>query len=382
MLKIILLLSPVYVTLFWCIVLNTQGDNYSAPKSFLGKFMFFCFIVYLSHFLYFMKLEEAYSCIDPLYQFASLLVYPMYYIYFRLLTVDRKFSFKKHFVYLLPSTILFVLYSIAVFFTPQEEYKAFLFGEEHHSLNHLSYIEIVSFLIRIVFLIQVILTVIGNFRLIRKYGHKAAQYYSNMEDSSISKVRLLNYTLIITAISSFILGMLGRGFFASEITYLAIASVVFSSMLFAIGWLGNKQKSLNPAYETDSITETKQKSEELSLIRQEELLNKIEYFFNDRKIYLNSSLTILDVARLTGTNRTYVSSLINHHFHQNFSAFVNSYRLKELEEKILFNPEYPHQILAETCGFGSIDSMKRAINLRYKLSLQEFKSEVLLKKVV
>jgi AraC-like DNA-binding protein len=382
MLKTILLLSPVYVTLFWCIVLNTQGDNYSVPKSFLGKFMFFCFIVYFSHFLYFSNLENAYCCIDPIYQFASLLVYPLYYIYFRLLTVDSKFSFKKHFVYLLPSTILFILYSIAVFFTPQEEYKAFLFGEIQHTLNHLSYLEIISFLIRIVFLIQVILTVIGNFRLIKKYGHKAAQYYSDIEDSSISKVKLLNYTLIITALSSFILGMLGREFFASEITYLAIASVVFSSMLFIIGWLGNKQKSLNPVYETDNVTETQQKLEELSLNRQNELINKIDYLFNDRKIYLNSSLTILDVARLTGTNRTYVSSLINHHFHQNFSAFVNNYRLKELEEKILFNPEYSNSVLAETCGFGSVDSMKRAIAIRHKLTLQEFKSQVLLKKVV
>jgi AraC-like DNA-binding protein len=269
-----------------------------------------------------------------------------------------------------------------VFFTPQEEYKAFLFGEIQHTLNHLSYLEIISFLIRIVFLIQVILTVIGNFRLIKKYGHKAAQYYSDIEDSSISKVRLLNYTLIITALSSFILGMLGRGFFISEITYLSAASVIFSSMLYIIGWLGNKQKSLNPAYETDNVTETQQKLEELSLNRQNELINKIDYLFNDRKIYLNSSLTILDVARLTGTNRTYVSSLINHHFHQNFSAFVNNYRLKELEEKILFNPEYSNSVLAETCGFGSVDSMKRAIATRHKLTLQEFKSQVLLKKVV
>jgi len=47
MLRTILLLSPIFVTLFWSITLAGNDKKYSTPRRFLGKFMLFPLIIYI-----------------------------------------------------------------------------------------------------------------------------------------------------------------------------------------------------------------------------------------------------------------------------------------------------------------------------------------------
>lgn len=376
MLKQILLLTPVYVTLFWSITLNTDPQKFSTPRLFLGKFMIFAFLVYLSHFAFFSPLPTLYFYLDPIYQYATLLVYPMYYIYFRLLTLDQKFSLKKHGVYLLAPTILFLVYSIGFFVTNTFEIKAWIFDRNYNSASSgIYFLKIIYALIRFTAVIQVIITVIGNFLLIKKHGDKAMQYYSDMADSMTTKVNILNISMIITGVSSLVLALLGRDYFKNEITGIAIASVIFSTMLYVIGWLGDKQKALNPIFELKD--ENLYQVEELSLSAQNKILEKILILFVDKKVFLDSKLNIQDIALKVGTNRTYISSIINQRFNQNFCTFVNSYRVSELESVLLQNPEFNNQLLAESCGFGSVDSLKRAVLVKTELSLPEWRKSTL-----
>jgi len=375
MIKTILLLTPIYVTLFWSIALNTGTRKNSTPRLFLGKFMLLALVVYVSHFLFFSPLPKLYTYFDPLYQYASLLVYPMYYIYFRLLTVDEKFSFKVHARYLAAPTVLFLLYGIGVLFTPFEDYKSWLFDKSIYlNSDGIRYLNVVNFLIRMTFLIQVIGTLIGNYILIKKHGNKAEQYYSDMEDSRTNKVQILNLSMIVTGCSSFALAALGRNFFVHEITGIAIASVIFSTMLFIIGWLGDKQKTLNPSFTLENELDIQ--IDELSFGGQKKLLEKVLILFNDQKVYMDSKLNIQDIAQAVGTNRTYVSSIINQQFNQNFCTFVNNYRVEELENILRKHPEYTNQLLAESCGFGSVDSLKRAVSAKTDQTLPEWKKQI------
>lgn len=377
MLKHILLLTPIYVTLFWSITLNTDSRRYSNPRLFLGKFMIFTVIIYVSHFLYFESFPNLYTLIDPLYQLASLIVFPMYYIYFRLLTVDIKFRFKTHYKYLVAPVILFVLYCLGLTFTPQNEYREWIYNRNFESATFgIRYYKLIYLLIRITFLVQVVASVTGNFLLIRKHGKKAEQFYSDIFDSSTKQVKILNSSMIITGVASLVLSALGRNFFEEEITGIAIASVVFSTMLFIIGRLGDKQKSLNPTFEYNNILDTNLNSE-ISIGAQKNILDKILILFNEHKVYLDSKLTIQDIAQSVGTNRTYISTIINQQFNLNFCTFVNNFRVTELEKIIFEHPEYTNQSYAETCGFGSVDSMKRAVLAKTEMPLLAWKKHVL-----
>jgi len=82
--------------------------------------------------------------------------------------------------------------------------------------------------------------------------------------------------------------------------------------------------------------------------------------FEEKKIFLNKDLTIWEVAKIIGTNRTYISSVINNDFKQNFSSFANSYRMKHAQAIKNQNPNIHKEDLAEMSGFGSVCSMHRA----------------------
>ncbi len=376
--KQILLLTPVYVTLFWSITLNTGSQKYHNPRSFLGKFMLFAFVVYLSHFFYYYPLPALYVFIDPFYQYASLMVFPLYYIYFRLLTVDNEFSLKAHFKFLAAPTLLFILYSVGILFTDCGDFKVWLFDRKLEiNSTGIRYLKVIHSLMRITFLVQVIASLIGSFLLIKAYGNKAQQYYSDMEDSSPNKVKFLNYSMIVTAFASFVIAALGRSYFKTEIIGIAFASVIFSTMLFIIGWLGDRQKSLNPAFEKMVLEHNFCEAPDMTKVIQNELVDRILYLFRDKKIFLNSELTIHNISQAVGTNRTYVSTIINQNFNQNFCTFVNSFRIEELTTVIKQHPEYTNQEFSESCGFGSVDSMKRAILAKTGMAFQDWKLETL-----
>ena len=362
MLRYILLLNPVYVTLFWSIALNNYRGKNKVPQLFLGKFMLFAALIYISHFIYFAPLPSLYPYIDPFYQYASLMVYPMYYIYFRLLTVDEKFSFKIHSRYLAIPTILTCLYGLGILFTPAKDDITWLFDRSFNSdYIGIQYLKVIYVIIRITFIVQVIITTIAIYKLIMKYGRKAEQYYSNLEDSGTFKVLLLNHLMFFTSISALVLEILGRDFFKNQNTYLFIASVIFSTMLFLTGWFGIRQKTLNPTFELIPEPENTNQIENFTIDTQKKLLHKVLYLYHHKKVYLNSRLNIQDVAKEIGTNRSYISSIINSEFNQNFCTFTNNYRVDELKKIIAKDPGLSYAVLAESCGFGSVDSLKRAV---------------------
>jgi len=82
--------------------------------------------------------------------------------------------------------------------------------------------------------------------------------------------------------------------------------------------------------------------------------------FDKDLIYLDKDLTIWELASKLGTNRTYVSQIINNEHGQNFSAFVNSYRISHAENLLESNPKLSPAEIAEMSGFGCLKSWKRA----------------------
>jgi AraC-like DNA-binding protein len=378
MLKTILLLSPVYVTLFWAILLNFTVRDTTNAKKFLGKFMIFAFLVYISHFIFYYPLKDFYFIIDPIYQFASLMVYPLYYIYLKLLTVEKSFLFRKHFKFLILPFSLFFLYLIGGFFANPEDLKIWVYKRNtSFDALEMQYLKLLFFFIRFTFLSQALYLMIKSLKLLKQYADKAEQYYSDIEDSKNSNVKTINISMILTGIFSVVIAALGRDFFQEEIIMIALASFIFSTLLFIIGWMGYKQKSVHAIVETYPVTTAKEDSDENNIQYQSVLLSKILYLFENQKIYLKENLNIIDLANLTGTNRTYISNLINNHYHQNFCTFVNTFRLEDVKKHILDNPTSTNQILAEKCGFSSADSMKRVVKNISGLSVTELKNKLL-----
>ncbi len=376
MIKTILLLTPVYVTFFWSILLNFHFGSSHSAKRFLGKFMIACVIVYLNHFLYYSDLLKHVRFFEPIYQLASLSVYPLFYIYFRLLFVEKNFSIQKHGIYLLAPILISLTYFIISLTLPGEVFIKWLNCKDaipdQPGFKRLNVMQVI---ISIAHIGLILFTVIANLRLINTHRRKAKNYFSDFYEIRTNNVVILNIVLVVCGISSITFSILGRWYFISEMMGITLASIIFSTMLFAIGWLGFKQKAVNPTFE-EVQTHSVEQMEDYPMDHRHQLMEKITNLFRNDRIHLNTKLTIQDVAQNVGTNRTYVSSIINQHYGINFCTFVNNFRIEELEHILKKHPEQTNQVLAESCGFGSVDSLKRAVNAKTGLSVTQWKANL------
>ena len=379
MLRLILLLSPVLVSFFWMIKLSAGKKKNSAPRLFLSRFMLFPLVCFICHFFYFAPLHKIYPFFDFAYQYAGSLILPVYYIYFRLLTIDEKFSFKLHARYLAIPAILATIYCIGVIITPRNEYLTWLFDEHAFPESpYIKFLNVMRMIFRIQFLILVILTFIGNQLLFNKYGERAEQFYSNSKDGKYINAKMLNYSIIIIFVASFVAVAIGRGLLITKDGIIYVVWSISTGMIYFIGYLGFKQKPINPTFETGNLSNELNQTEKILDNDQKKILLKVIAKFEDEKFYLNSQLNIMDIVQAVGTNRTYISLIINQHYKQNFCSFVNGYRVEELKKRIIENRDYTNEFLAECCGFGSVISLRRAVSSKTGLSLNEWKNQILL----
>lgn len=378
MFRTILLLSPIYITLFWCIALTGNKKKNNIPQALLSKFMLFPAVCFTALFVYFAPFPDVYPFFDFALQYAIGLIFPVYYIFFRLLTVDDEFSMKAHARYLVIPLILATIYCVGIFLTPWEEYKTWLFDDSAFPESpNIQFLSIIRDIIRIHFIVQLLITIIGNQLLIKKYGVKAEQFYSDMEDENYKNAKMLNFYIIVTSVVSLIAFVLEKEYILPKEAVLNLVLSISSIMLFLIGYLGLKQEPINPTFELVTNDDAMIQLQVIPVDSRKKILNKMLVQFEEEKIYLNSQLNIMDIVQAVGTNRTYISSIINQHYNQNFCSFVNSYRIEEMERVLLENPDYTNEILADCCGFGSLNSLKRAIFAKTGMTLPEWKNQIL-----
>lgn len=381
-----MLLLPLYVTAFWVILLNGQKDTHSKPRSFLAKLMFLFTVFNIARFSQLEPLPQLYVCFDVAYLFGGTLGYPLYHIYFRLLTVEEKFSWKAHYRFLALPIVLGTIYLVAVLLTPHAEYKAWLFDRNAYlDIPQIRFLKTIRLIILLSVEFQGIFYLVLNTLLLRRYNDRAEQFYSNMGDGKYNNAKILNWLVIINCLIhvfgaiDFIHISSTKGMISSiniPAVKVMLFSILYAVDYYMMGYMGYKQKAINPTFEVELDNPPELVfGTELST-DQKKIHKKLLSEFDKNKIYLNSELTILDVVQVIGTNRTYVSTLINQEYNQNFCAFVNSYRIDELERIIHEDDHAVNEVLAERAGFGSVKSMKRAISSKTGLSMSEWRKQI------
>ena len=86
--------------------------------------------------------------------------------------------------------------------------------------------------------------------------------------------------------------------------------------------------------------------------------DRLESVFSKGKIYLNATLTLNDLARELGTNRTYLSNYLNQQLHTTFYEYVNQWRVRRAKELLRAN-SLPLEDIALQSGFNSMSSFRR-----------------------
>lgn len=99
-------------------------------------------------------------------------------------------------------------------------------------------------------------------------------------------------------------------------------------------------------------------------IRLHELYVEIVRLFEQEKLYLDPDLSACKLARILGTNKTYVSACISRYKKSNFNSLLNFYRIREACERM---EEHVHSTvrmneIMEASGYRSSTTFYRAFN--------------------
>ncbi len=286
---------------------------------------------------------------------------PIFYLYTLLLTKKEEKFRSKFLLHFIPA-ILVHLY-LSPFYLLSHTDKLIRINE------FLTQFQIDLFLIGIFKPIHGIIYTVFSIGAIKNFDNKIKETYSNLDKLKLDWLRyLIASTMIVWGVVVLTVVATVVFFNAAEqndvVIYLSI-----SVMIYAIGYGALNQ----PQIFTDSelLIDTgddkqKEKYEKSTLTEAEIEKSKKELLaiMQSKKLFLNSELTLTQLATELGITNHNLSEVINVGFNKNFYDFINSYRVDEFKER-LKKPEFNHYSLL-AIAFESGFSSKSSFNTIFK----------------
>lgn len=182
------------------------------------------------------------------------------------------------------------------------------------------------------------------------------EQYSSLENRTTRPMRPLLACLVGASTLSAVFNFIGRMTFSGDAFLLAIPSILFSTMLFLLFWLGNKYTFSMQEMEE----ETREADEaEADFSDNEDQLGVVLKGLMEQQLFLRHDLKLTDLAREAGTCRTYLSSYLNNDLQVSFSDYINRQRVEYACQLVEKNPKMDAEEVAERSGFSSLTTYKR-----------------------
>ena len=116
----------------------------------------------------------------------------------------------------------------------------------------------------------------------------------------------------------------------------------------------------------------------------ETTINIHEYTFSDslnqlmqqEQIYLNPEISISDVARRIGTNRSYLSDYLNHNCNSSFIDFINNLRLEHAERLMKDDHKSSIDSISISSGFNSLSTFRRAFIKKHGITPSSYRQKL------
>lgn len=328
---------PFTVCLLWAIIFLLRWNDRNDAQRLLFVFSCVCTLLYGCHALYFLGEQTLIS--EVIWRGSSLSVYPLYYIYVVRLTT-REISIPWY-NWLLLTPALLVMSLRLVWPSPM-----------------IPYIQAAFFALLLCFCVAS-----GLWRLWH-LEKEITNYYADTDDKSGSAITKLLIYLSIASVCSTACNALGRDFFYGE-TVLIIPSIVFSTALFSIFYIGDRYtfSALQITHEESIVSCELKKiaASQLTVTEEDQamFIARLNKLMKEEHIFLESNLKIRDVALRAGTCRTYLSNYINQELHTTFSDYINSHRITYAQQLLEKTPTITLSQLASESGFASEQSFLR-----------------------
>ena len=324
-------------------------------------------LLYGCHFIYFNHFSDLLPFSDTLYVALNLTVYPLFLLYISAITDRKPLSQQKRFLWsaFMPPVTAGIIVGGLYGAMDAGEAKAFI-----TSYLYLGYETTLSGLVlaqawvhivcHITFAIQVIIVIVRGFRRIRRFNKTVEQLYADTENKEIEAIPTILILFIVTSLVSTIVNVIGRQMFVDTVI-IALPSVAFSALIFALSWVGMQHNfsMRDIPEEQEKETDDSEKVTAVPSANSIIIYEKLENLMNNEQIFLQNDLLLNDVAKLLGTNRTYLLQALSSCAHMTFKEYINRKRIAHAEQLIINNPHMPKTEIATQSGYNSMSAFYR-----------------------
>lgn len=311
---------------------------------------------------------------------------PFLFLYTKYLLFKRYFFRSKDFLHFLPFVFLTILYF--AFFKEKLTFDGpFLLKRDGYIPFRLLYAT--AFVASIVSYAYATLKLLARNRKLLK---DRFSYFS--ENNELNWLYALTGIFLLTYTVYFALGTYNtiKGSQYFDIGY--TADVFLTILAFSVSYFGIKQpylfkyiphkiekddepEELNNRPEED--TTEKYKNSTLSDEQKEKYIQHIFTFTETEKPYLNAELTVQDLSKQLNISRHHLTEMLNNDIGKNFFTFINEYRIKEVQRRLL-DPKFEHLTIvaiAFDSGFNSKSTFNSIFKQQTDTTPSKWRSEQL-----
>ena len=307
---------------------------------------------------------------------------PIFYLYAKLIGTNSNYFNPKYYLHFIPF-ILVVIYGIIFVYLKSSEFKFALIRNE--LAEPLPGLQIISFLKPVHGIIYVIITI----QVVRFYNKKIRNSYSNIERINLNW--LLHLTVGLSVVWGIVvLTFIVRAFSTKDINMDQFIYMSASVLIYSIGYLSLRQpqifqpavQELNAEPNQDSKIKTEgvsyQKSGLSNTEAQNYLKNLLKVMETD-KLYLNSDLTLRELAEKLSMSPHNLSEILNTRLNQNFYDFINHYRVEEVKRRLADNESEKYSLIAIAfdSGFNSKSSFNTIFKKQTGSTPSQYRNQIL-----
>ncbi|MBT8282454.1 MAG: AraC family transcriptional regulator [Muriicola sp.] len=263
------------------------------------------------------RISESYPNLFLLPFNFSWILFPLFYIYTQQVSV---FSNKKIKYWLLYPGIVSIVAQLIIFWLPFE-LKVKIDDSWWHVLIFWMLGNYYSWIVGI-----------WNLRLLYKHRIEVLNTYSYITSKELRWARFFLIYLLITSVFGHLIAYV----FPTIVPDNTIFSVMDLIAIYWVSYFGITQRNVRslitniPAKEISSNPKpVKDHTPELIPERLEEIMKAVDKHINNSESFMNSDLTIMDIADSIGEHPRRVSESINTIEKQNFNSYINEYRIKK-----------------------------------------------------
>lgn len=314
---------------------------------------------------------------------------PAIYFYIREMTLPGRYPlFLRQWLHFLPA-FLHMAYFWSLPFLNTQLLAAVLVDDDSAPLqvqalaSRISIIEIVTSICHVTVYLWL------SVRCLLIHRERIKLTFSYKERVSLIWLRNLLYGVIAVYLIWIVDEIVGGLLDDSGVVYIVLgASLVV--LVYTMSYLGLRQpviftsetvsmffeKNSNPT-NVSLTTKTKYKTSALSDDLSQQLIIELKELMETEKPYLDSQLSLPQLAEKLGVSAHYLSQIINEQLEQNFFEFVNSFRVSEAKVILSDSARKKENILtvALEVGFNSKSSFYTAFKKRTGLTPGEFRKQ-------